>query len=179
MCDPFTWPPPRCVSTILDTTTSSVSIQAFLRLRWLCMLWKRVWKIKYRKATLQLVSMVLSKDHCHVCWYISDMTSVMMSTERQQKERFQVYWLWEWIKLPFSRFTHIYTHYFWCGKAAAITQVLKASFNSKYCIMKCGIVASFAAYLGSPLFILTVGGYRIVWFSSISTTHFVFMSFSR
>lgn len=59
-----------------------------------------------------------------------------------------------------------------------LTQSLKASFKIKDYIKR-GIKDSWAAHRGSPLFILAVGGYRMVWFSSISTTHLVFMSFSR
>lgn len=35
-----------------------------------------------------------------------------------------------------------------------------------------------ASYRGSPLFMLVIAGCRTVWFPSISTTHFVFKSFS-
>lgn len=38
----------------------SSSARASLNLRWVCMLWKRTWEIKYRKATLLLVSMLPS-----------------------------------------------------------------------------------------------------------------------
>lgn len=39
-------------------------------------------------------------------------------------------------------------------------------------------VKLFAAYRESPLLMLAMAGCRTVWFPSISTTHFVFRSFS-
>lgn len=87
----------------------SSSARTSLNLRWVCMLWKRTWEIKYRKATLLLVSMLpsmlRSSVYHHVFQPVSEIINMLMSEKKHQKEQFQIDWLWKWTQTPIiSRF---------------------------------------------------------------------------